>query len=99
MQLVALYRYIEELVPQKVYGFCASILFLLITTGAFLAFISASILPADARRHDLEDYEIWKIFSGSFLHDQHPSHSGETDLLENQTWRLIFAIPFLLYIA
>ena len=36
--------------------------------GAFLALVTSSILPADARKRNLEDYEIWKAFGGAFVH-------------------------------
>ena len=83
MQFVTLFRYIEEYVPSKTYGVCATILYLMITTGAFTAIVSAYMLPADARKRDFEDYEIWKVFGGTFIHNQKPPKTGESDLLDN----------------
>ena len=83
MEFVTLFRYIEEYVPCKTYGICATILYVLITMGAFVAIISAYMLPADARKRDFEDYEIWKVIGGTFIHNQSPPKTGESDLLEN----------------
>ena len=70
LQIVGSYRYIEEAMPQQVFGIFASILFFMTIAGAFLAMIVSSILPADAHKRELEDHEIWKAFGGAFVHIQ-----------------------------
>ena len=99
LTVVPMIRYIQEYVPHKMFGICATILFTAIVLGIYLGNVIAYILPDDAVERDyFEDYEIWKVMGGTFTKRSSPPRNGEVTLRNNQTWRFLFSVPLVLYI-